>query len=76
MCSCSPEGQQYPGLHEKKRGQQVEGSDSAYLVHSGETPPGLLHPSLESPAQEGHGAVGAGPEEGHKDDPRAGALLL
>ena len=24
------------------------------------------HPALEPPAQEGHGPVGAGPEEGHK----------
>ena len=63
MCAYSPEGQLYPGLHQEKRGQQVEGGDSALLLRSGETPPGVLHPALEPSAQERHGAVGAGPGE-------------
>jgi len=50
MRTCSPEGQLYPGLHHEKRGQQVEGGDSAPLL--GEIPPGVLRPALEPPAQE------------------------
>ena len=38
MCTRSPEGQPYPGLHQKNCGQQVEGGDSAPLLRSGETP--------------------------------------
>ncbi|KAK4828047.1 hypothetical protein QYF61_023085 [Mycteria americana] len=64
------------GLHQKKGGQQVEGGDSAPLLCSGETPPGALPPALEPSAQERHGPVGAGPDEGHKNDLRAGAPLL
>jgi len=63
MCAGSPEGQPYPGLHQKQHGQQVEGGDSAPLLRSGETLPGVLCPALEPAAQERHGAVGAGPEE-------------
>ena len=76
MCARSPEGQLYPGLHQKKCFQQVEGGDSAILLRSGETPPGVLHPALEPSTNEGCGAVRAGPEEGHKNDQRAGAHLL
>jgi len=76
MHSRSPEGQQHPGLHQEKRGQQAEAGDSAPLLHCGETPLGVLHPPLDTPAQKGHGAVGVGPEEGDKNDQRAGTTLL
>ena len=65
----------FTGLHQDKRGQQVEGGDSAPLLLSPETPPGVLYPALEPPAQERRGPVGAGPEERHQNDPRAGAPL-
>jgi len=39
---------------QEKRGQQVEGGDSAPLLCSRETSPQILHPALEPPAQEGH----------------------
>ena len=35
-----------------------------------------MHPVLGPSTQEGHGVIGAGPEEGHKDDQRAGAPIL
>ena len=43
---------------------------------SAETPPGVLRSSLRPSVQEGHGLVGAGPEEGRKNDQRAGTPLL
>jgi len=66
MCVCTPESLAYPGLHHKQRGQQVEGGNSAPLLRSGETLPGVLHPVLEPSAQGRHGPVGAGPEEATK----------
>ncbi|PKU42071.1 rna-directed dna polymerase from mobile element jockey- hypothetical protein [Limosa lapponica baueri] len=54
MCTGSRESQPHPGLHQEKCGQQVKGGDSAPLLHSGETPPGVLCPALESSAQERH----------------------
>ena len=51
MCACSPEGQTYPALDQKKHGQQVEGGDSTLLLHSGDTPQGVLCPAPESSAQ-------------------------
>ena len=66
MCAHSPECQPYPGLHQMQRSQQVEGGDSAPLLCSGETPPGVLHPALEPSALERHGPVGVGPEAGTK----------
>jgi len=38
-------------------------TNSAPLLHSGETPLGVLRPALEPSAQDRAGAVGAGPEE-------------
>jgi len=54
------------GLHQKQRGQQVEGGDSAPLLRSGESPPGVLCPALEPSEQDRHEVVGAGPEEATK----------
>ena len=76
MCTHRPESQTCPGLHQTKHGQQAKGGDSATLLHSGETSPGVLCPAPESSAQEGHGPAAAGPEEGQRNDQRAEAPLL
>jgi len=44
----------------------VKGGDSAPLLCSGETLPGVLCPALEPSAQDRHRPVGAGPEEATK----------
>jgi len=46
------------------------------LLCSHETPPGVLCPALDPSAQQRHGAVGVGPEEGHKNDQRDKTLVL
>jgi len=75
VCPRSTESQPYPGLHQKKCGQQVEGGDPAPLLCTDETSPGVLHPDVESSVQERCVAVGAYPEEGHRN-PNSGTPLL
>jgi len=55
------------------RGQQVKRGDSAPLLCSALVRPhlGVLCPAPEPSAQQGHGTIGAGAEEGDKHDPRA-----
>ena len=62
--------------YQKHRGQQGKGGDSAPPLYSGETPPGVLHPALESPVQERQGSVCLGPEEGRGNDQRDGTPPL
>ncbi|KAJ7408923.1 protein themis isoform x2 [Willisornis vidua] len=76
MCTCSPESQTRPGLHQKQHDQQGKRGDFAPLLCFGETLSGVLHPALGSPTQEEHGTVGMSPEDGHQDDWRNGAPLL
>jgi len=66
MCARSPEGQPYSGLHQKQCGQQGKRGDSAPLLRSGETSPGVLCPALEPSVQDRPGLVGVGPEEATK----------
>jgi len=54
-------------MHPQQCGQQGEGGDSALLLHSGKTPPGVLLSALEPSAQERHKPVGMGPQEGLKN---------
>ena len=76
VCPHSPDGQAYPGLHQKKRSQQGEGGDPAPLLCTGEALPGVVPPYVESSVHERHGPVGAYPEKGHKNDPLNGKPLL
>jgi len=68
--------QLYPGLCQKNCGQHVKAGDSAPLLCSGETPPGVLCPALEPSTEDGCGPVGVGPEERHKSDQKTGTPLL
>lgn len=60
----------------KKHGQQIGGENSSPLLHSHETPAGVLHSALGCPAQERYGPVHLGPEKGHKNGQRTGTPLL
>jgi len=76
MCPHSPKSQLYPGLHQKKCGQQGERGDPAPLLHKGEASPGVLCPDAQSLVKERCGPARAYPEEGHKNDPRGGTPSL
>jgi len=51
------------------------GDDCPLLICLCKALSGVLCPSLGPPVQEGCGAVGAGPEEDHRDDKRDEGLL-
>ena len=72
-CTCSQ-----VHISDKNHCQQVEaeGGDSPPLLHFDEAPLAVLPSAPGPPAQEGCGAVGAGPEEGHEVAERAGAPHL
>jgi len=76
MLPGSSESQPYPGLHQKKHGQQCKGGEPACLLCTAEASPGVLRPDVESSIQERHGPTEALPEESHRNDPRNGTPLL
>ena len=63
VCTCSMEGQQYPGLHQKRGSQQGEEGDCFALLCPSEAPSELPSPGLGATSQEGCGTVGINPED-------------
>ena len=69
LCSRSTESQLHPGgIRSSVASRAREGICSSALCW--DTSPAALRPDGECSAQEGHGAVGARPEKGHKEDLR------
>lgn len=61
--------------YSQKHCQQVKGCDTPPLVYFCETALGVLCPALGPLAQERQGTFGVSPEEGHKNNQRAGVPL-
>ena len=76
VCTCSPEGQLYHRLHQKRQGYQGNESDCLSLLCPSKASSGVLHSGPRLPAQKGCRAVGGGPEEAHGDDLWVGVPLL
>ena len=68
VCSCSPEGQQYLGLHQKKGGQRGKGGDHSPLLCPSEAPSVVLCLGLIPSAQERCRTVRVHSEESCEDD--------
>lgn len=66
----------YHELNQKRNAQQGGRSDFPSLFCLSKASSGVLGSGLRLPAPERCRAVGAGLEEGHKDNQRAGASLL
>ena len=64
VCTCSPQSQLYPGLHQKKCRKLRD--VFLLLLCSHENTPAVQYLALELPAHEGCRAFGAGPEEAAK----------
>ena len=65
-----------PALHQKRGGQQGEGTYFVPQLCPYEDSSGVLCSTLRPAAQEGCEAVGVGPEEGHENSQRSEAPLL
>jgi len=76
VCSCSSEGRWYPGLHQKRCGQQGQGGDCPSLLCPCEALSGVPCWGLEPLVHKKDRAVRERLEEGHKEDQRAGAPPL
>jgi len=68
QCARQPRKSTVSRLHLKQHSQQGEGICPSALCCEA-SPGALLDPDVESSAQRRHGAVGAHPEEGHRNAP-------
>ena len=75
MCACRPEAKCILACIKSSMASRAR-EVVLPVLRSGEIPPRVLRPALETPAQERQGPVGVGPEEGHNNDKRDGTPLL